>query len=56
VGRIGLDYRKSLFSSTYEDPSLYEAAKKEIAAFFSTSAYANIVVLNFDDREIDTVS
>jgi aarF domain-containing kinase len=29
VGRIGLDYRKSLFSSTYEDPSQYEAAKKE---------------------------
>jgi hypothetical protein len=44
VGRIGLDYRKSLFTSTYEDPSQYEAAKKENAAFFSTSAHANTVV------------
>ncbi len=45
MGRIGLDYRKSLFSSTYEDPSLYEAAKKENAAFFSTSTHAKKTVV-----------
>lgn len=29
VGRIGLDYRRSLFSTAYENPDLYDAAKKD---------------------------
>jgi hypothetical protein len=34
VGRIGLDYRKSLFKTKYEEPTHYEAAKKEHQAPF----------------------
>jgi hypothetical protein len=35
VGHIGLDYRKSLFKTKYEEPAQYEAAKKEQSRFFS---------------------
>ncbi len=32
VGRIAVDYRRTLYSTAYEDPTIYEAAKKENAA------------------------
>ena len=34
VGRIGVDYRRTLFKTVYEEPALYETAKKESSTSF----------------------